>query len=39
MRVNLDWLRDWVELGGDVEGIAADLTTAGLDPVSSSRKC
>ena len=31
MRVNLDWLRDWVELDGNVESIAADLTTAGLE--------
>jgi phenylalanyl-tRNA synthetase beta chain len=31
MRVNLDWLRDWVELTGDPEAIAADLTTAGLE--------
>ena len=30
MRVNLDWLRDWVELG-DVERVAADLTTSGLE--------
>jgi phenylalanyl-tRNA synthetase beta chain len=31
MRVNIDWLRDWVELDGNVEAIAADLTTAGLE--------
>ncbi len=30
MRVNLDWLRDWVELG-DVERVAADLTASGLE--------
>jgi phenylalanyl-tRNA synthetase beta chain len=29
MRVNLEWLADWVELGG-AESVAADLTTAGL---------
>ena len=27
MRVNLDWLRDFVELDGDTAQIAADLTT------------
>ena len=31
MRVTLDWLRDFVELDGDTERIAADLTTAGLE--------
>jgi phenylalanyl-tRNA synthetase beta chain len=31
MRVNIDWLRDWVELTGDAEGVAADLTTSGLE--------
>ena len=30
MRVNLEWLADWVELG-DAESVAADLTTAGLE--------
>jgi phenylalanyl-tRNA synthetase beta chain len=30
MRVNLEWLRDWVELG-DAESVAADLTTSGLE--------
>src|SRR5262245_35793989 len=30
MRVNLEWLRDWVELG-DAESIAADLTASGLE--------
>ena len=30
MRVNLEWLREWVELG-DVESVAADLTKSGLD--------
>jgi len=36
MRVNLDWLRDWVELG-DVERVAADLTTSGLEVDSLER--
>ena len=31
MRVNIDWLRDWVDLEGDAEGVAADLTTSGLE--------
>ncbi len=31
MRVNIDWLRDWVELEGDAERVAADLTTSGLE--------
>jgi phenylalanyl-tRNA synthetase beta chain len=31
MRVNIDWLRDWVDLTGDAEGVAADLTTSGLE--------
>jgi phenylalanyl-tRNA synthetase beta chain len=31
MRVNLEWLRDWVELDGDAESAAADLTTSGLE--------
>ena len=30
MRVNLEWLRDWVELG-DAESVAADLTASGLE--------
>ncbi|HSC14555.1 MAG TPA: phenylalanine--tRNA ligase subunit beta [Gammaproteobacteria bacterium] len=30
MRVNLEWLADWVELG-DAQSVAADLTTAGLE--------
>src|SRR5262245_40770390 len=30
MRVNLEWLREWVELG-DAESVAADLTTSGLE--------
>ena len=30
MRVNLEWLRDWVELG-DADSVAADLTTSGLE--------
>jgi phenylalanyl-tRNA synthetase beta chain len=36
VRVNLDWLRDWVELG-DVERVAADLTTSGLEVDSLDR--
>jgi phenylalanyl-tRNA synthetase beta chain len=31
MRVNLDWLRDWVELGNDAERVAAELTASGLE--------
>lgn len=31
MRINIDWLRDWVELGGDAERVAAELTTSGLE--------
>ena len=31
MRVNVDWLRDFVALDGDVEQIAADLTSSGLE--------
>ncbi|HVY65827.1 MAG TPA: phenylalanine--tRNA ligase subunit beta [Gammaproteobacteria bacterium] len=31
MRVNLDWLRDFVDLDADTGRIAADLTTAGLE--------
>jgi phenylalanyl-tRNA synthetase beta chain len=31
MRVNIDWLRDWVEITGDAERVAADLTTSGLE--------
>jgi phenylalanyl-tRNA synthetase beta chain len=30
MRVNLEWLAEWVELG-DAESVAADLTAAGLE--------
>ncbi|HJR71163.1 MAG TPA: phenylalanine--tRNA ligase subunit beta, partial [Gammaproteobacteria bacterium] len=30
MRVNLDWLRDFLDVG-DAEQVAADLTTAGLE--------
>ncbi|HET7608718.1 MAG TPA: phenylalanine--tRNA ligase subunit beta, partial [Gammaproteobacteria bacterium] len=30
MRVNLEWLRDWVEIG-DADSVAADLTTSGLE--------
>jgi phenylalanyl-tRNA synthetase beta chain len=36
VRVNLDWLRDWVELG-DVERVAADLTASGLEVDSLER--
>ena len=31
MRVNLDWLKEWVALDGDAEGVAADLTSSGLE--------
>ncbi len=31
MRVNLEWLKDWVELKGDADAVAADLTTSGLE--------
>jgi phenylalanyl-tRNA synthetase beta chain len=31
MRVNLEWLRDWVDLDSDAETVAAELTTAGLE--------
>jgi phenylalanyl-tRNA synthetase beta chain len=31
MRINIDWLRDFVELDADNGRIAADLTTAGLE--------
>ena len=31
MRVNLEWLRDWVQLDADVARIADALTTAGLE--------
>jgi phenylalanyl-tRNA synthetase beta chain len=31
MRVNIDWLRDWVRLDGTAEAVAADLTAAGLE--------
>jgi len=37
MRVNLEWLRDWVELDGDAERAAADLTTSGLEVESVER--
>src|SRR5688572_23293094 len=30
MRVTIDWLKDWIELG-DVDEVAADLTAAGLE--------
>src|SRR5688572_5789800 len=36
MRVNLEWLGDWVELG-DAERVSADLTTAGLEVDSLER--
>jgi phenylalanyl-tRNA synthetase beta chain len=31
MRVNVEWLRDWVELDGDANRVADDLTTSGLE--------
>ena len=31
MRVNLEWLREWVELDGSATEIGADLTTSGLE--------
>jgi phenylalanyl-tRNA synthetase beta chain len=31
MRVNLDWLKEWVELDGNADGVAADLTKSGLE--------
>ena len=31
MRVNLDWLREWVDAGTDAERVAAALTTSGLE--------
>ena len=31
MRVNLEWLKDWVDLKGDADSVAADLTTSGLE--------
>lgn len=31
MRVNLEWLRDWVDLDGDAARVAADLTASGLE--------
>jgi phenylalanyl-tRNA synthetase beta chain len=31
MRVNLDWLNDWVEVGADVRRIEDDLTASGLE--------
>jgi len=31
MRVNIDWLRDWVRLDGTAEAVADDLTAAGLE--------
>jgi phenylalanyl-tRNA synthetase beta chain len=37
MRINIDWLRDWVDLDGDAAAIAADLTTAGLEVESVER--
>ena len=36
MRVNLEWLSDWVELG-DAEGVSAALTTSGLEVDSLER--
>jgi phenylalanyl-tRNA synthetase beta chain len=37
MRVNLEWLREWVDLHSDAEEIAAALTTAGLEVDSVER--
>jgi phenylalanyl-tRNA synthetase beta chain len=37
MRLNIEWLRDWVELDGDAERVAADLTTSGLEVESVER--
>jgi phenylalanyl-tRNA synthetase beta chain len=37
MRVNLEWLRDWVELDGNAVEIGADLTTSGLEIDSIER--
>lgn len=31
MRVNVEWLRDWVAIGSDAEALAETLTTAGLE--------
>jgi phenylalanyl-tRNA synthetase beta chain len=31
MRVNIDWLKEWVELDGNADGVAADLTKSGLE--------
>lgn len=31
MRVNIDWLRDWVEIDVAPERVAEQLTTAGLE--------
>jgi len=31
VRVNIDWLRDFVALDGDAESVAADLTSSGLE--------
>ena len=36
MRVSLEWLRDWVELG-DADRVSADLTTSGLEVDSLER--
>src|SRR5688500_18055705 len=35
MRVTLDWLNDWVEVGEDVPSVEADLTASGLEVDSS----
>jgi phenylalanyl-tRNA synthetase beta chain len=37
MRVNLEWLREWVELDGSAVEIGADLTTSGLEIDSIER--
>jgi phenylalanyl-tRNA synthetase beta chain len=35
MRVNLDWLNDWTDVGDDVSRIEDDLTSLGLEVESS----
>jgi phenylalanyl-tRNA synthetase beta chain len=37
MRINIEWLRDWVELDGDAERVSEDLTTSGLEVESVER--
>ncbi len=31
MRINLDWLREWIDLRSDANELAERLTTAGLE--------